>query len=148
MITTLTQWRLVVYFSNRIAPTGGDPKKKRTKRTPISPNVARDIFSIIPHGVGVEASFSLPRDVIGWRQSKTRGETLREKVIVRRFAQANSGLLAGDDPVLDPDSTDNNMEMKREAEEKKLHTMAKVNNIMEMWLGTQTLRATQEASRA
>jgi len=31
-------------------------------------NVARDIFSIIPHGVGVEASFSLGRDVIGWRQ--------------------------------------------------------------------------------
>jgi len=27
-------------------------------------NVARDIFSIIPHGVGVEASFSLGRDVI------------------------------------------------------------------------------------
>jgi hypothetical protein len=28
-------------------------------------NVAHDIFSIIPHGVGVEASFSLGRDVIG-----------------------------------------------------------------------------------
>jgi hypothetical protein len=49
-------------------------------------NVARDIFSIIPHGVGVEASFSLGRDVIGWRQSKTTGETLRKKVIVRQFA--------------------------------------------------------------
>jgi len=32
--------------------------------------LARDIFFIIPHGVGVEASFSLGRDVIGWRQSK------------------------------------------------------------------------------
>jgi len=42
-------------------------------------NVVSDIFSIIPHGVGVEASFSLGRDVIGWRQSKTTGETLREK---------------------------------------------------------------------
>jgi hypothetical protein len=41
-------------------------------------NVVRDIFSIIPHGVGVESSFSLGRDVIGWRQSKTTGETLRE----------------------------------------------------------------------
>ena len=30
-------------------------------------NVACDIFSIVPHGVGVEASFSLWRDVIGWR---------------------------------------------------------------------------------
>jgi hypothetical protein len=28
-------------------------------------NVARDIFAIIPHGVGVEVSFSLGRDVIG-----------------------------------------------------------------------------------
>jgi hypothetical protein len=49
-------------------------------------NVARDIFSIILHGVGVEASISHGRDVIGWRQSKTTGETLREKVIVRQFA--------------------------------------------------------------
>jgi len=30
-------------------------------------NVARKIFSIIPHGVGVEASNSLRHDVIGWR---------------------------------------------------------------------------------
>jgi len=30
-------------------------------------NVARDIFCIIQHGVGVEASFSLGRHVIGWR---------------------------------------------------------------------------------
>jgi hypothetical protein len=111
-------------------------------------NVARNIFSNIPHGVGVEASFSLGRDVIGWRQSKTTGETLREKVVVRQFARANSGLLAGDDPVLDPDSTDNDMEMKREAEEKKLHRMAKVHDFLEMWQGSQTLRATQKESRA
>jgi len=32
-------------------------------------NVAHDIFSIISHDVGVEASFSPDRDVIGWRQS-------------------------------------------------------------------------------
>jgi hypothetical protein len=111
-------------------------------------NVARDVFSIIPHGVGVEASFSLGRDVIGWRQSKTTGETLREKVVVRQFARANSGLLAGDDPVLDPNSTDDDMELKREAEEKKLHRMAKVHDFLEMWQGSQTLRATQKESRA
>jgi len=46
-------------------------------------NVAHDIFSIIPHGVGVEVSYSLGRDVIGWRQSKTTGETLCEKVVSR-----------------------------------------------------------------
>ena len=81
-------------------------------------NVARNIFSIIHHGVRVEASFSLGQDVVMWRQSKTTGETLREKVVVRQFAQANNVLLAGDDPVLDSKCTDNNMEMKREAEEK------------------------------
>jgi len=49
-------------------------------------NEARNIFSLIPHGVGVEASFSLGRDVIGWRQSKTTHKTLHEKVVVRQFA--------------------------------------------------------------
>jgi len=32
-------------------------------------NVAHDIFSIIPHDVRVEATFSVGRDVINWRQS-------------------------------------------------------------------------------
>ena len=45
-------------------------------------NVACDIFSIIPHGVGVEAKLSLGRDVIGWRQSETTVRTRREKVVV------------------------------------------------------------------
>jgi len=75
-------------------------EETHSKYTDLS-NVVRDIFSIIPHGVGVEASFSLGRDVIGWRQSKTTGETLRTKVVVRQFAQANNGILAGTDPELD-----------------------------------------------
>jgi len=49
---------------------------------------------------------------------------------------------------LDPDSTDNDMEMKREAEEKKLHRMAKVHDFLAMWQGSQTLWATQKESRA
>jgi len=69
-------------------------------------------------------------------------------VVVSQFTRANSGLLAGDDPVLDPNSTDNNMELKREAEEKKLHRMAKVHDFLEMWQGSQTLQATQKESRA
>jgi len=79
-------------------------------------NVARDIFSIIPHGVGVEASFSLGRDVISWRQSKTTGETLREIVTVRQFARANNGILGGIDLELDTMNTDNQPEMKNKAE--------------------------------
>ena len=54
------------------------------------PNVAPDIVSIIPHGVEVEASFSLRRDVIAWRQSKTTGETLQENVVVMEYALAKS----------------------------------------------------------
>jgi len=84
-------------------------------------NVARDIFSIIPHGVGVDASYSLGRDVIRWKQSKTTGKTLHKTFFVTQFARANSRLLAGDDPILNPTSTDNAAELKREAEEKKLH---------------------------
>ena len=49
-------------------------------------NVARDIYSIIPKGVRVEASFSHGHDDIGWRQSNATGETLLEKVIVSQFA--------------------------------------------------------------
>jgi len=111
-------------------------------------NVARDIFSIVPHRVGVEASFSLGRDVIGWRQSKTTGETLREEVIVRQFARANNGILAGTVRELDTPHTDNDSEMKKEAEERKLHRMAKVHDFLEMWQGSQNLRATQKESRA
>jgi hypothetical protein len=111
-------------------------------------NVARDIFSIIPHGVGVEVSFSLGQDVIGWRQSKTTGETLREKVVVRQFARANHGILAGTDPELDNANTENDSEMKKEAEERKLHRIAKVHDFLEMWQGSQNLRATQKESRA
>jgi len=111
-------------------------------------NVARDIFSIIPHGVRVEASFSLGRDVIGRRQSKTTGKTLCEKVVIRQFARANNWFLEGTDPELDTTNTENDWEMKKEAEERKLHRMAKVDDVLEMWQGSQNLRATQKESRA
>jgi len=86
--------------------------------------------------------------VIGWRPSKTTGETLRDKVVVRQFAEANSGLLAGNYPVLVPNGIDNDMELTRDAKENKLHRMSNVHNFLEMWQGSQTLRATQNQSRA
>jgi hypothetical protein len=110
--------------------------------------MARDIFPIIPHGVGVEASFSLGPDVIGWRQSKGTGETFLEKVVVRPFAPANKGILAGTDPELDNANTENDSEMKKESEERTLHRMANVHDFLEMWQGSQNLCATQEESRA
>jgi len=42
-------------------------------------NVARDLFSIIPHGVGVEASYSLGKDDIGWRQSKPQARLFAKR---------------------------------------------------------------------
>jgi hypothetical protein len=111
-------------------------------------NVAHNIVSIIPHGVGVEASFSLGWDVIGWRQSKTTGETIRKNVIVCQCACANTGILAGTEPALDNMNTENNSEMKQEAEERTPHSMATVHNLLEIWQGGQNLRATQKESRA
>jgi len=112
-------------------------------------NLARHIFSIIPHGVGVEASFSLGQDLIGWRQSTTTtGKTLHEEVVVRQFAQANNGILAGADPALDTRNTQNDSEMKKVVEERKLHSMAKVYDFLVMWQGSHNLRATQKESRA
>jgi len=110
--------------------------------------VARDKFSIIPHGVRVEASFFLGRDVIDLRQSKTTGKTLREKVILRLFAWANNGILAGTDPELDTRNTENDSEMKKEAEERKLHRMDKVHDFLEMWQGSPNLHGTQKESCA
>jgi len=109
-------------------------------------NVARDTYSIIPHGVGVEASFLFGWDVIGWRQSKTTGETLHKKVFLRQFARANNGILAGTHLELDTMNTENDSEIKKEAEERKLHKMAKVHDFLEMWQGSNNLRATQKKS--
>ena len=111
-------------------------------------NVAHDIFSILPHGVGVEASFSVGRDVIGWTQSKATGETLHKKVVVRQFARANHGILAGTDLELDTTHTENDTEMKKEAEERKLHRMPKVHDFLEMWQGSQNLHVSRKESRA
>ena len=110
-------------------------------------NVARDIVSIIPDGVGVEASFSLGRDVIRWRQPRTAGGTIRKNVIVREFARASNKILAGADPELYATNTENDSETKKEAEDRTLRRMAKVHNFLEMWKRSQNLRTSQKATR-
>jgi len=85
---------------------------------------------------------------MGWRQLKTTGETVGEKVVVRQFAGPNNGTLAGVDPVLDKTDTEEELEIIREAEESLLHRMAMVDDIVEMRLGNQNLRATQKESRS
>jgi len=82
------------------------------------PNVARIMLSIIPQGVGVEDSFSLGWDVVGWKQWITTGETLHENVVVRQFPRGNNGILLGDDAALHTTHTDNFSEMQRVAEDR------------------------------
>jgi len=110
-------------------------------------SVVWDIFSVIPHGVGVEASVPLGQDGIGWRQSKTTGETLPEKVVLQQFARANIGILAHDYTALDTRQIENILELSKEVEEWILHRMAKVNNFLEMWQSSHRLYATQKESR-
>jgi hypothetical protein len=88
-------------------------------------NVACDIFSIILPGVGVEACFSLWQVIIGWGQSTTTGKIVPEQLVVTHFTRANNGILAGDCPVLDTTETENYLELKKAAEEKILHRMAR-----------------------
>jgi len=122
-------------------------EETHSKYTDLS-NAACDIFSIIPHGLWMEASFCIGRDVIGWRQSKTTGQTLRKNVVVRQFARDNSRVLRGDNPVSDQMNNENDSQMKIEVEEWILHRMAKVHKIFEMWLGSQNVRATRKESRS
>jgi hypothetical protein len=49
---------------------------------------------------------------------------------------------------LDIPHTENDLEMKKEAKERKLHTLAKVHDFLEMWQGSQNQCATQKESRA
>jgi len=54
--------------------------------------------------------------------------------------------LAGADPLLDTPNIENDLETKKYAEQRTLHRMAKVHNFLEMWQGSQNLRATQKES--
>jgi len=58
------------------------------------------------------------------------------------------GYFAGADPLLYKTNAENDFEINQEAEERKLHRMAKVHDFLEMWRGRQNLCATQKESRA
>jgi len=96
----------------------------------------------------VEASFSLGRDDISWTQPKTTGEILCEKVVLRQFARVINGNFLDIDPKLDIMNPENDSEIKKQAEEGKLHRMAKVDNFSVMWQGSQNLGATPKESCA
>jgi hypothetical protein len=69
--------------------------------------------------------------VFGWWLMKTTGKNLGETVVVGQFAWTNNELLAADDPGLDASGTNNNREMKWEAEKNKLDQMAMVQDLLE-----------------
>jgi len=77
--------------------------------------VAHDIFSIIQHGVRVEAGFSLRADVIGWRESYTTGGTVSGRVVLCQFPRANNRIFAANDPASGTMNTENDSKIKKEA---------------------------------
>jgi len=110
-------------------------------------NVAWDIFSIIAHGIWLVARFFFERNAISWKQWNPTSKTLHENVIVRQFARADTGTLGGSDLAMDTMETEYNLELNREAKERKLHRMAKVHNKLKIWQSTQILCAIQKESR-
>jgi len=65
---------------------------RHSKYTDLS-SIAHDIFSIVLYGVIYEGSFSLGRDLMGWRQCNATCKTLHQKVVLRQYARANTGIL-------------------------------------------------------
>jgi len=58
------------------------------------------------------------------------GKTLSETAVGRQYTQSNNGILAGNNFPLDTIQTENNLETKREAEERILHSLALVHNVL------------------
>jgi len=55
--------------------------------------------------------------------------------------------LVGGDPEFDTTITENTSDMKKDVEKITMHRMAKVHDVLEMWQGSQKLRATQKEFR-
>jgi hypothetical protein len=71
-----------------------------------------------------------------------------ENLIIWQLCWSNYWTFALDDPALVITTSETDWEMKSEAEEMKLHSMAKVQNIVDIWKGSQNIYATQKESRA
>jgi hypothetical protein len=81
------------------------------------PNVPHNTFSVLLHHVRLEASLSVGEEFGGWRQSKTTGDTVCERVILWQYAGPIEWILAGNELALDTLNTENDLQMQREAEE-------------------------------
>jgi hypothetical protein len=63
---------------------------------------------------------------------KTQASPFAKKVVLRQCSRANIGILAAIGRELDTANADNASEMKKVAEERKLHSMGKVHDFLEM----------------
>ena len=88
--------------------------------------MGRDVFSVIPYGIGVEVSFSLGHYVLGWRQCRTSEDRLQKKVIVQQFSWSHSGILADTNIGLVNDTAAAQNEPKEE--DKKLLKLAGISD--------------------
>jgi len=147
MITTPTLWRLAVHYGFWIWTTGGVSKRKRTQPTPMSPMWHITYFKWYYMGSEGRPFFRSRR----CDRLEAVNNHRRDPSQIRGGKAVSlpiHGLLAGDNPGLDMTKTNNNLEIKREADQTKLHRMAKVPDYLEMWQGSQNLRATQKQSHA
>jgi len=92
--------------------------------------------------------FPLGEMILAGGSQKPLARPFAKKVVVRQFPRANNEIFAGDNTVSDTTNTENDSEIKKEVEERKLHRMAKVHDFFEMWQPSQNLHATQKKSRA
>jgi hypothetical protein len=67
------------------------------------------ISSTIQQSVDVEVTISLAQGVVCWRKLTTMGETLCKRVILKLFAQATTGISAGNDPEWSSKNTENDI---------------------------------------
>jgi len=72
---------------------------------------------------------------------------LRETVILGELTGANHQIVEWRNPVSDMTNPETDSEMKEQEEERKLHRMAKVYDVLNIWQGRQNLQATQNESR-
>lgn len=81
-------------------------------------NQARNKFSILPLDVGVAGSVLHGRDDIILRLSTTTGETLCQKVMVKKLTSADNRILVGDTTILNTMESETINQLFRDMEEK------------------------------
>jgi hypothetical protein len=92
--------------------------------------------------------FDLGKTLLNSRRQQPQGRLFVQIVHLWQYRLANNGIVPGNDSVLDTMEVVNDIELMREAEERKLHRLAKVLDFLEMWQGSQIIHATQKESHA